>query len=133
MARRPPKGFANWSGYYQYRVTRGEAMGLSRSQARGHPKRGEVLASKITKSVNIAGPRGETQVELAGTRARSRAARYDNDVQALLKGRMKPSVFDRKWRGKVIGEVSLPSANQLIALSLQGMANFDEFYPSGSS
>jgi hypothetical protein len=45
---------------------------------------------------------------------------------------MRPSVFDRKWHGKVIGDVTLPSANQLIALAQQGVANFDEFYPGRS-
>jgi hypothetical protein len=129
VARRPPKGFASWSEYYQHRIAQGEARGLTRSQARGHPKQGEIPASRITKSVMITGPRGTTEVELAGFRARSRAAVYDNNVQALLQGRMRPSTFDRRWRGKTIDDITLPSANQVIALSLQGFTTFDEFYP----
>ena len=130
MARRPPKAFANWSEYYQHRVARAEAMGLSRSQARGHPKKGEVPASRVEKTVRILGPSGPVDVTSIGTRERSRAARYDNDVQKLLNGTITPATFDRRWHGKSIGEVPLLNWREALALAHQGKASFDDFYPS---
>lgn len=130
VLRRPPKGFSNWSQYYQYRVARAEAMGLSRSQARGHPKKGEVPASKVEKSVQILGVDGPVEVTAIGTKERSRAARYDNDVQKLLSGKLTPATFDRRWHGKTIGRVSLPSWRQVLSIAQQGLASFDTFYPS---
>jgi hypothetical protein len=105
-------------------------MGLSRSQARGHAKKNEVPASKIEKSVNILGPSGVVEVTAIGTRERSRAAKYDNDVQMLLNAKLTPAEFDRRWKNKKIGDVTLPGWRQVVALAQQGKATFDTFYPS---
>ncbi len=47
MARRPPRGFRSWSAYNSWRAERGERLGLSRSQALGHPRQGERAASEV--------------------------------------------------------------------------------------
>lgn len=131
MARRPPKGFANWSEYYVYRIARGEARGLSRSQARGHPAKGEPPASKVVKDVQILGRSGPAVVAITGTREASRAGRFDNQVEQLRRGRITPKEFDRRWHEKSIGGNDLPTANEVLALSHRGLANFDDFYPKG--
>jgi ABC-type iron transport system FetAB ATPase subunit len=69
-------------------------------------------------------------VTAIGSRERSRAARYDNDVQRLLANTMSPAQFDRRWQGKTIGQVSLPNWRQVVAVAQQGKASFDTFYPS---
>jgi hypothetical protein len=47
VARRPPRGFKSWSAYNRWRVERGEQLGLSRSQALGHPREGESSAQDV--------------------------------------------------------------------------------------
>jgi hypothetical protein len=129
MSRRPPRGFANWSNYYRYRIERGEQRGLSRPQARGHPAKGEVLASQTEKEVQILGRRGPVIVTLTGTRERSRAGSFDNEVELLRTGKLSPKAFDRRWKAKSIGGEKLPSADEVLALSHRGLASFDDFYP----
>jgi hypothetical protein len=58
-----------------------------------------------------------------------RASRFDNDVNALLEGRLEPARFDRRWAGRTIAEVPLPDAEQVLYLGLVGEATFDDFYP----
>jgi hypothetical protein len=122
----PPYG----SEAYHRRIARGEAMGLTRSQTRGHAKRGEVPASKVEKTVTILGATGATEVTAIGAKERSRAAKYDNDVQRLLDNKLAPSAFDRRWKGKSIGGVALLDWREAVALGQQGLASFDTFYPS---
>jgi hypothetical protein len=131
VARRPPKGFANWSEYYRYRIARGEARGLTRSQARGHARAGEAPASKVAKRVNIVGRSGVEVVEATGTKEVTRAARFDNDVERLRSGQLTYAEFDRKWVGCSIGGAELPSGREVVALSFQGLAQFPEFYAEG--
>ena len=131
MARRPPKGFANWSEYYRYRIARGEARGLTRSQARGHARAGEAPASKVAKRLNIVGRFGVETIETTGTKEATRAARFDNDVERLRSGRLTYAEFDRKWGGRSIAGVELPSGREVITLSFQGLAQFAEFYAEG--
>jgi len=132
VARLPPKGFANWSEYYQYRIARGEARGLTRSQARGHARPGEAPASKVTKRLRIVGRAGVQVVETTGTKEATRAARFDNDVERLRRGQLTYSEFDRKWAGRSIAGSDLPTGREVIALSFQGLASFDELYPEGA-
>jgi hypothetical protein len=132
MARRPPKGFDNWSQYYRYRIARGEARGLSRSQARGHARPGEAPASKVAKRVHVVGRSGVQVVETTGTKEATRAARFDNDVERLRRGQLTYSDFDRRWGGRSIAGVKLPSGREVIALSFQGLANFSDFYAEGA-
>jgi hypothetical protein len=133
VKRRPPKGFATWSEYNRYRVERGVARGLSPSQALGHPARGETLASQVEKEVTVLGKSGPIAVTLVGTKARSQAGKFDNDAGLLRAGKLTPSTFDRRWKGKSIGGVALPSAKEVLALAHRGLASFDDFYPKGSS
>jgi len=131
MSRRPPKGFGTWSEYNRYRLERGEQRGLSPAQARGHPGKGEPLASAVQKDVQILGRSGPLGVTIVGTKERSRAAKFDNQVGLLQQGKMTPRQFDRRWKGKAIAGQSLPSADEVLALSHRGLASFDDFYPKG--
>jgi len=133
MSRRPPKRFATWSEYYRYRIEQGEKRGLSRSQARGHPAKGEKLATQVEKDVNVLGRSGPVTVSLVGTKERSRAGKFDNEVGLLRSGKITPSQYDRRWKGKSIGGQELPSAKEVLALSHRGLASFDDFYPKGPS
>ena len=55
----------NYKAEYQRRIARGLAKGLSRSQARGHPKAGEVLVSTGLKT-----PESDAKLEAAVKRLR---------------------------------------------------------------
>jgi len=129
MSRQPPRGFASWSSYYRYRVERGEARGLSRSQARGHPGKSEALASKVERERTILGRAGPEIVTLTGVREVTKAAKFDNDTKQLLAGKLTPKQFDKRWARKTIGGEHLPDSKQVIALGQKGLAQFDDFYP----
>jgi hypothetical protein len=129
VRRRPPKGHATWSEYYRYRIERGRQRGLSPSQARGHPVRGESLASAVEREITILGPNGPTTVTVVGVKERTRASRYDNDAELLLKGKLNPRKFQRRWEGKSIGGQRLPSWQEVLTLGRLGLASFDDFYP----
>lgn len=129
MSRRPPKGHSTWSSYYRYRIERGEQRGLSRSQARGHPAKGQPLATAVEREVNILGQNGPVTVTVVGVKELSRAGRYDNDADFLLRGKLSPRQFQRRWAGKSIGGQPLPSWQEVVALGHQGLANFEDFYP----
>ena len=133
MKRRPPKGYATWSEYNRYRVERGVARGLSRSQALGHPAKGEQLASKVEKDVTLLGKGGPVVVTLVGTKARSQAGSFDNDARLLRDGKLSRATFDHRWKGKSIGGIALPSSGEVLALAHRGRIDFDDFYPKGTS
>ena len=133
MSRRPPKKFAIWSEYNRYRVERGVRRGLSPAQARGHPAKGEQLASRVDREVTILGRRGPVVVPLVGTKEQSRAGKYDNDARLLRSGKIAPGTYNRRWKGKSIGGQELPSADEVLALAHRGLASFDDFYPKGTS
>jgi len=129
LRRHPPRGLETWSDYYEYRLKRGEDRGLTRSQSRGHPGKGQKLASKVERDVTLLSSRGPTETTTVGVRDLSRASRFDNDSQLLLGGKLTPKQFDRRWAGKTIAGQELPNAKQVIALGQQGLAQFDDFYP----
>jgi hypothetical protein len=130
VTRRPPRGFATWSDYYRHRVKRGEQRGLTRAQSRGHPGKGQVLASRVERERIILSRSGPAAVTLTGVQELTTAAKFDNDVRQLLSGRLTPKQFDQRWARKTIGGEALPDSGQVIALGQQGLAHFDDFYPS---
>jgi len=130
--RRPPRGHPTWASYYRYRIDRGAARGLTRSQSRGHPGKGQSAASQIERDVMIIGRTGPIVVTVIGVRELSRAGRYDNDVQELLSGKVTPRAFDQRWKGRSIGGNVLPSWQEIVLLGHQGLASFDDFYPRRS-
>jgi hypothetical protein len=124
---RQPRDYA---AEYQRRIERAQKLGLTPSQARGHPKPGEVPASRVERDISFIGRRGTVTVA-ATSRERRRASDFDNDVKRLVYGRITPREFDRRWAGKTIAGIDLPTANEVLALSHRHLATFDDFYPHG--
>jgi hypothetical protein len=129
VARRPPRGFENWSAYNAWRVRRGIERGLSPSQAMGRPRAGEVRASEVERRVRILGPNGPTETTVVGVAQLSRAGSVDNDAQKLLAGELDMATFDRRWAGRRIGDVIVPDAASVLRLGREGLATFEDFYP----
>ncbi len=128
--RRPPRGYATWSAYNRFREKRGLERGLSPAQARGHPKRGEHLASQVEREVMVVGRDGAVETTVVGVRELSKAGAFDNAVGELLAGKLDPATYDRRWAGKPIGDQVLPDAGRLLALARAGLATFPDFYPN---
>jgi hypothetical protein len=129
MARRPPSGFSSWSSYYHYRLRRGADRGLTSAQARGHPRAGEPRASEIERDVVIVGRSGAQVTTVVGVQQLSLAGAADNALGDLRAGRITPEQWNRRWAGKTIGNVILPDAARMLALSRAGLADIDDFYP----
>jgi hypothetical protein len=103
MARRPPRGFKSWSGYNRWREERGAEIGLSRGQALGHPRRGQVPASQYEREFRLVTVDGPQVVVTKGTREARVAGRRAHDQGELWRGRMTPEEFRRRWTGRTIG------------------------------
>jgi hypothetical protein len=88
-----------------------------------------VRASEVERRVRILGPEGPTEITIVGVAELSSAGAYDNDAQKLRDGELDMATFDRRWAGKQIGDVILPSAAQVLTLARAGLATFDDFYP----
>jgi hypothetical protein len=131
MARRPPRGFASWSSYNAWRVRRGIERGLSPSQSMGRPRVGEVRASEVEQRVRVLSPEGPVWTTVTGVAEKSRAGRYDNEAQQLLRGEGEIDIptFNRRWAGKRLGDITLPNAARVLRLGREGLATFEDFYP----
>jgi len=129
MPRRPPRGFGSWHSYNAWRVRHGVERGLSASQALGRPRVGEVRASQVERRVRILGRDGPAETTIWGVAELSRAGRFDNDTGELLAGRLDMAAYDRRWAGKTIGDVELPTSQRVLSLGRNGLVSFDDFYP----
>ena len=132
-ARRPPRGYSTWSAYNGYRAKRGRERGLSPAQARGHPGRGEKLASQVERDVMVVGPRGATSTRIVGVQQLSAAGAADNAVHELLTGTLDPYTFNRRWAGKTFGGQVVPDAARVLTLARSGLVGFADFYPDRST
>ena len=133
MARRPPRGFSNWSAYNRWRVRRGIERGLTPAQACGHPGRGQARASEVEREVVILGRDGPVEVTVVGVQELTRAGKLDWDVRELLANRLDARSFDRKWAGRTVGGQVVPDARRVQVLGRAGQAGFTDFYPRRGS
>ena len=68
-------------------------------------------------------------VTVTGVAELSRAAKFDSDTQLLLKGKLAPTQFERRWGNKSIGRQIASTWQEVLALGHKGLAEFDDFYP----
>ena len=120
----------DYAAEYRRRRVRGEKLGMSSSQIRGHPKPGEIPASEVERDIQFLGRRGPVTVPAVAAERR-RASRFDTDAKRLAHGRITPREFDRKWAGRTIAGIDLPSANEVLAMEHRRLAHFGDFYPHG--
>jgi hypothetical protein len=103
MARRPPRGFRSWSAYNRYRVERGAEIGLSKSQALSHPRKGELPPSEVERSFDLITPTGKREIIARGSKESRLAGKRARDQRELSWGRLDGAEFKKRWRGKTIG------------------------------
>ena len=125
MARRPPRGFKSWSSYNRWRVERGERLGLSRSQALGHPREGEPAAHDVLSEHHwiVTFPTDDpprlvtinTDLHTA-----QRAGRFNALGRALREARITPEDYRRRVRRfkPIAGFEPLSDPRALIALTV---------------
>ncbi len=125
MARRPPRGFKSWSSYNRWRVERGEQLGLSRSQALGHPREGERTAHEVLSEhrwiVTFPADNPPRLVTIdTDLRTAQRAGRFNALGRALREARITSEDYRRRaHRFKPIaGFEPLSDPRALIALSV---------------
>jgi hypothetical protein len=103
---------------YLRRTKHAERRGLTRRQARGHPRRGETRLSEYTTEFDAV-PTTDGMLDLVGRNSResSRLGKYLHDVGALVENKLDARTFERHWRGKGVGEVRFESdPNRVLAL-----------------
>jgi hypothetical protein len=123
VARRPPRGFKSWSSYNRWRVERGEQLGLSRSQALGHPREGEPTAHDVLSehrwvvTFPAAGPARLVTID-TDLRTAQRAGRFNALGRALREARITPEDYRRRARRymPIAGFEPLSNPRALIAL-----------------
>jgi hypothetical protein len=87
---------------YLRRVKAADERGYSRSQARGHPGKGQVGLSRITYDFSdVPTTEGIADVRVTSSREARRVGQYLRDVRDLLEERIDESAFRRKWRRRV--------------------------------
>jgi hypothetical protein len=103
MARRPPRWFSTWSAYNRYRIDRGAEIGLSKGQALGHPRRGELKPGEVERTYSLITAAGPREITTRGTKEARLAGRRARDQRELAAGRLDGAEFAKRWRGKTIG------------------------------
>jgi hypothetical protein len=89
---------------YRRRIERGRQRGLSPSEARGHPKAGEVGPSQIIEQWDAIPTRaGVVDVEVTGLRQAGTLGAYLRDVRLLGEGEIDDREFRANWRGRQAG------------------------------
>ena len=75
-------------------------------------------ASKIgAEFLHVPTTEGVLDLVARNSRESSRIGRYLHDVGALAEGRLDPAIFERRWRGKGIGEIRFESdPNRVLAM-----------------
>jgi hypothetical protein len=118
-----PARSAVYRAAYVRRVDRAEELGYSRSQARGHPARGQVALSMVTyEFAQIPTSEGVVDLTLTSTREAHRVGQYLRDVRNLLEDRIDAKAFGRKWRRRIraAGDHELePDAEAVIVMIFQ--------------
>jgi hypothetical protein len=125
VARRPPRGSQSWSSYNRWRVERGERLGLSRSQALGHPREGERAAHEVLSEhrwiVTFPAENPPRLVTIdTDLHTAQRAGRLNALGRALREARITPEDYRRRARRykPIAGFEPLSDPRALIALSV---------------
>ncbi|MGA8725556.1 MAG: hypothetical protein WB565_10975 [Acidimicrobiales bacterium] len=121
-----PKGSAARSAIYRTeavaRIARAEKRGLSRGQARGHPRRGEVRISGIeVQWSDVPTTEGMRDLVTSTPRQHSRVGLYLADIHRLLHFNLTELDFEERWRNRAreAGGYELePDAGRVLALVL---------------
>ena len=97
-----PERRAVYRDAYLRRLKAAEERGYSRSQARGHPAKGQVGISRITYEFSdVPTTEGIADVTVTSSREARRVGQYLRDVRDLLEERIDEAAFRRKWRRRV--------------------------------
>jgi len=108
---------------YVRRVERAEQLGYTRSQARGHPGKGQVRLSDITYEFSgVPTTEGIVDLTLTSSREAHRVGQHLRDVRDLLEDRIDARAFGRRWRRRIraAGDHELePDAEAVIAMVFQ--------------
>lgn len=125
-----PERAAVYRAEYEQRVGHAERRGLTRSQARGHPGRGQPrLSERTSEFFHVPTTEGILDLVARNSREASRIGKYLHDVGALAEGHLDPAIFERRWRGKGVGEIRFESdPNRVLAmLREQGPGPIDRY------
>ncbi len=97
-----PGRSAVYRAAYVRRTNRAEELGYTRSQARGHPGKGQVRLSDITyEFFSIPTTEGVVDLTLTSTREARRVGQYLRDVREVLEDRIDARAFSRRWRRRI--------------------------------
>jgi hypothetical protein len=125
VARRPPRGFRSWSTYNRWRVERGERLGLSRTQALGHPRQEERAASEVLSEhrwvVTFPADHPPRLVTIdTDLHTAKRAGRFNALGRALREARITPEDYRRRARRykPIAGFEPLSDPRALIAVTV---------------
>jgi len=127
-----PQRRAVYRAAYLRRVEHAEQHGYSRSQARGHPGRGQARLSEITYDFfAVPTTEGVADVTVTSSREARRVGQYLRDVRDLLEDRIDARAFGRKWRRRIrtAGDHELePDAEAVIVMVFQAGPGPSERY-----
>lgn len=127
-----PERRAVYRAAYLRRVGHAEQHGYSRSQARGHPGRGQVRLSEVTYDFfAVPTTEGVADVTVTSSREARRVGQYLRDVRDLLEDRIDARAFGRKWRRRIrtAGDLELePDAEAVIVMVFQAGPGPSERY-----
>lgn len=127
-----PERRAVYHAEYLRRVERAEQHGYTRSQARGHPGKGQVGLSEVTYDFfAVPTTEGVADVTVTSSREARRVGQYLRDVRDLLEDRIDAKTFGRKWRHRIrtAGDHELePNAEAVIVMVFQAGPGPSERY-----
>ena len=112
-----PARSAVYRAAYLRRVKAAEERGFTRSQARGHPAKGQVSISKVTYEFSdVPTTTGIADVAVTSSREARRAGQYLRDVRDLLEDRVDATAFQRRWRRRIrtAGDYELEADAELV-------------------
>lgn len=92
------------------RLGRAEALGISRGQALGHPRRGEQLVSAdLTEWSEVPTTQGIADLTTSTKQEASRVGQHLRNVRQLLEGSIDPRAFRRRWKSRIrkVGDYEL--------------------------
>jgi hypothetical protein len=92
------------------RQERGRRRRLSPGQVRGHARtdQGEVPLSRLGAEFDqVPTTQGVVDIIATSSRESTLVGRYLRDVRELAEGTLDPEIFEQRWDGRAVGDVSL--------------------------